>query len=748
MPRSTTAFAYFSLSCACSFGMAADRQDADGASGHGPLPAPAIADAPEQTLTDRFGAWFAPPPISEMGAIDVTGYLKEDAGADKSLPLRFSIERVIDITLADGQWLDVEGGRLWRADIGMEGALNSRLHLTGLFLAEGQELALVSPELEQQMTGVLSGKGDFGTGEAYGLCGPTARARIEWFVPDGQKVDDLPFVEAYNAYGYRDVFGAFQQLGGTCSFNPSCYAAWVNEANAAFKLSFTSGGVGYLCSGQMMATTAADETPYASTANHCISTSAEANSCQFQFFYRANTCTGSNSAGTAVSGADLTAGYSTSDCTLMMVRGALPTGVWWAGWTNASPATSTTSTCIHHPSGTPQAISFGTKVGTNNFCGTGSNWAQLSWTNGITEGGSSGAAIYRDSDHKLYGVLTCGASACSNPSGDDGYGRWDVAVNSGGFATPLAVGSDDTREPNDTCAVPYAIAAGSYTALVVKRLDEDWYSIGVPVGGVFGGTVTYTHANGDIDLQLFNTCGGTAVAQWAGNVNNDTMSYTNPGPATTLYLRVYLASDTRNDYSMTITLTTPPPVNDTCSAATVIGNGAFAFNTTAATTATLNLPTSCNEGGGVALNKDVWYRYTAPCAGTAQASTCGTAAFDTRIAVYGGAACPTSASAVAACSDNATGCAAYTSQATWNATAGSVWYIRVGAPAATSGDGTLTTSCTVACSGDRNGDSYVDALDLGIMLGAWGSAAQDITGDGMTDGVDLGVLLGYWGTCP
>ncbi|MDA1263043.1 MAG: PPC domain-containing protein [Planctomycetota bacterium] len=719
-----------------------------GADGHGALAPNNSEPTPEATMTDRFGIGFVPVPELIMPAIDVIGYLKEDELGDKSGAFRFAIERSIDLTIDDGQWIDVVDGRLWRVDIRMDGALSSRLHISGLNLAEGHELALVSPDSEQPLTGILTGTGEFGTGEAYGICTPSILSRIEWFVPTGQDPKQLPFREIYNSYGYRDVFGSFQQVGGTCSLNPSCYAAWANESNAAFKLLFTSGGGGYLCSGQLMASTAADETPYASTANHCISTSTEANSAQFQFFYRANTCAGTNSSGTTVSGADLTATYATSDCTLMTVRGALPAGVWWAGWTNTSPTNSTASTGIHHPSGTPQAISFGSKISTNNFCGSGSNWQRVSWNNGITEGGSSGSAIYRDSDHKLYGVLTCGASSCSNPGGDDGYGRWDVAVNSGGFATPLAAGSDDAQEPNDSCAAPKALGVGTYTALVVKRLDEDWYALSVPVGSALWGSFTYTHGNGDIDLQLFSACGTTAVAQWVGNVNNNTISYTNTSASSTLYLRVFLATDTRNDYSMTLSITTPPPANDLCSGAIAIGNGAFSFNTTSATTTTLNLPTSCNEGAGVACNRDIWYRYTPSCTGTATASTCGAAAFDSRIAVYGGASCPTSTSVVSACSDNAAGCAASTSKASWAVSAGSVWYVRIGTPGTTGGTGTLTTSCASACTADRNGDNLVDALDLGIMLGAWGTAAQDLSGDGMTDGIDLGILLGYWGACP
>ncbi|MSR69688.1 MAG: hypothetical protein EXS17_05005, partial [Phycisphaerales bacterium] len=398
------------------------------ADGHGPLLAPANEKPSEPTLSERYGTWFVPPSQIALDAMDVEGYIKEDANADTSQPFRFAIERVLDFTLADGQWIDVEGGHLWRLDIVLDGAMSSRLHLSGLNLADGQELAIVNPDLEEKMTGVLTGTGDFGTGEAFGICGPTTRTRIEWFVPAGQSTARLPFESAADAFGYRDVFGMFDQLGGTCSLNPACYAAWLNESNALAKLTFTSGGSSYLCSAQLMATTAADETPYLSTADHCISTTAEANSAAFIFFYR-STCTGGNSAGTTVSGADLTVGYGTSDCTLLMARGALPAGVYWAGWTNTNPATNSASTGLHHPSGTAQAISFGVKNSSSFNCGSPtSNWSSLSWNNGITEGGSSGSAIYLDSTHKMYGVLTCGASACSNPTGDDGYGRWDLAV--------------------------------------------------------------------------------------------------------------------------------------------------------------------------------------------------------------------------------------------------------------------------------------------------------------------------------
>jgi hypothetical protein len=46
---------------------------------------------------------------------------------------------------------------------------------------------------------------------------------------------------------------------------------------------------------------------------------------------------------------------------------------------------------------------------------------------------------------------------------------------------------------------------------------------------------------------------------------------------------------------------------------------------------------------------------------------------------------------------------------------------------------------------DLNGDGVVNAADLGILLGAWGTSGPgDLNGDGVVDAQDLGILLGAW----
>lgn len=47
---------------------------------------------------------------------------------------------------------------------------------------------------------------------------------------------------------------------------------------------------------------------------------------------------------------------------------------------------------------------------------------------------------------------------------------------------------------------------------------------------------------------------------------------------------------------------------------------------------------------------------------------------------------------------------------------------------------------------DLNGDTHVNAADLAILLGAWGTnnPAADLNGDGVVGGADLATLLGAW----
>lgn len=61
---------------------------------------------------------------------------------------------------------------------------------------------------------------------------------------------------------------------------------------------------------------------------------------------------------------------------------------------------------------------------------------------------------------------------------------------------------------------------------------------------------------------------------------------------------------------------------------------------------------------------------------------------------------------------------------------------------------TLTVVAPSSCPADLTGDGSVGAADLGVLLGAWGSAGPpDLDGSGSVDSADLAILLGAWGSC-
>lgn len=139
------------------------------------------------------------------------------------------------------------------------------------------------------------------------------------------------------------------------------------------------------------------------------------------------------------------------------------------------------------------------------------------------------------------------------------------------------------------------------------------------------------------------------------------------------------------------------PENDDCANAAVATNGTTPFSTENTTTDGLPLAGTCDEGGGTALEEDVWFNYTATCTGILTVSTCNQADFDTRIAVYGDntatCTCPTSNTTLLACDDNAAGCGG-TSRLTLNVNQGSCYKIRVGgAGVGVNGTGDLTITC-------------------------------------------------------
>lgn len=169
-----------------------------------------------------------------------------------------------------------------------------------------------------------------------------------------------------------------------------------------------------------------------------------------------------------------------------------------------------------------------------------------------------------------------------------------------------------------------------------------------------------------------------------------------------------------NPVVLAVTPSTAPvaPANDNCAAAPLITNGTHTFNTANATTdgpSEANLGFCCSDNQ---IHKDVWFIYTATCTGVATFNMCASG-FDTKIAIYNGANCPSGPNTAMAGNDDNGVCtpAGDRSHVSFNAIAGRHYRVRVGGYNGNSGDVSMTVSC--------DGSTCLRA-DLGVQGGGLG----------------------------
>jgi subtilisin-like proprotein convertase family protein len=163
---------------------------------------------------------------------------------------------------------------------------------------------------------------------------------------------------------------------------------------------------------------------------------------------------------------------------------------------------------------------------------------------------------------------------------------------------------------------------------------------------------------------------------------NPTVTFQNL-PAGTYYVPIY-SGGAQGPYSITISTVAcpPPPANDECADAIEIGDGVHAFSTIDATGTDI---TSCTLNDSA----DIWFLYVATCDGTATATTCNDAAYDTALSVFD--ACGGNE---IGCNDDGPGCTGFTSTLNFGVTAGTSYWIRVAGFNGATGTGNLTVSCS------------------------------------------------------
>ena len=229
--------------------------------------------------------------------------------------------------------------------------------------------------------------------------------------------------------------------------------------------------------------------------------------------------------------------------------------------------------------------------------------------------------------------------------------------------------------------------------VILDQNGDVWYAIDLPYAGntlvlsycgdalMNNGWIIGTNVQCSCDLVDYFYADSWVFA--APCVNDLTWNNI-PGP-TTFYYPVS-TGDFQEHFVLDIDVVefviAPPPANDDCATAEVIGVVTDqAFSTVSATAS--GVQPSC--GGSTTPPVDIWYVYTATANGTLDIDLCGSL-YDTRLTVWDGCA-----GTELACNDDSCGLQSAVSIAVTNGTS---YYIQVGGYTTGSGDGDITTLFT------------------------------------------------------
>lgn len=225
-----------------------------------------------------------------------------------------------------------------------------------------------------------------------------------------------------------------------CNLDATCHADGASERNAVARMVFVKDAKSYLCTGTLLNDGNSTGKPYFLSANHCISDQTVASTLRTDWFFRSSSCNSGalqSSSSRKVGGAQLLYASAETDTALLLLSDTPPAGAVFAGWDASTVASGASIIGLHHPSGDLLKLSYGavmgqsscaTTSGTSFSCsGTSGNYYRVNWSQGTTEGGSSGSALFLGG--KVVGTLYGGSAVCTNKSSADFYGRFDVVYN-------------------------------------------------------------------------------------------------------------------------------------------------------------------------------------------------------------------------------------------------------------------------------------------------------------------------------
>lgn len=404
--------------------------------------------------------------------------------------------------ITDGKWevLD-QGDSLWRLQINASSGTHIMLLFDDFYLPEGAKLFVYSSD-KQQVLGAFTSENN--TEQRKFTVAPIKSQSVvlEYYKPEYVQTSASLSLKSIgllsigsdvfndvntNANGL-DGFGA----SGSCMINAKCPqydATWCNQRRSVAIIYRTVGNSKYgICTGTLLNNERNDGKPIFLTAFHCLDADDNLSLSQdeidavqywvFAFNYQSSGCSNpinEPSLDQSVSGAILINANHNTDYALLQLnhRPAKNYGVYYSGWSNEYYGWSIfnrpyNGVCIHHPKGDIKKISdYGLikqKEGIDKY---GHVWEYeyhwyLQFTNGRTEKGSSGSALF-DNNGYVVGQLRGGYPGC----GSNGayFGRFSMSWYKFGIGWALN---------------PNAIYTNNFSTFISKKggdepCKENWY---------------------------------------------------------------------------------------------------------------------------------------------------------------------------------------------------------------------------------------------------------------------------------
>lgn len=243
----------------------------------------------------------------------------------------------------------------------------------------------------------------------------------------------------------------FNDAANTCMININCTQGddWQKQKKGVVRIISKIGSQLYYCSGSLVNNTNKDKTPYVLSACHCFNTNgmvADMPTTEYWFDYEFSGCENETARPETkrIIGAEslvfnpLNGG---SDGALVKLSKSVDSDwdVYYNGWNVESRDNIITNgAVIHHPQGDVKKITlYSNSLRTASWSANGevstpnAHWV-ISYSEGVTEGGSSGAPIF-DQNGLIVGTLTGGSSSCKNISNNDYYAKfaynWDKSTD-------------------------------------------------------------------------------------------------------------------------------------------------------------------------------------------------------------------------------------------------------------------------------------------------------------------------------